>query len=73
MSPQLMTFYSCSLVAIRFLDGISWNYSPLLIHEQPDTETSLFIKVAYNLLLWLKQLYREDNDIGPLIKLLNEN
>ena len=59
-SSELLTFYTCTLATIRFLEGISWGYSPLLIHDTLDKETSYAIRVIYNLLLRVKQLYREN-------------
>ena len=49
-SPELAAFYACTLVIIRFLEGISWGYSPMLIHETLDKDMNLTIRVTFNLL-----------------------
>ena len=61
----MTAFYACTLLVIRFLEGISWGYSPMLIHESLDKEMSLSLRVAFNLLQRIKQIYREDKIIGP--------
>ena len=52
---------------IRFLEGTSWGYSEMLMHDKLDRDTSIALKVTFNLLLRLKQSYREDRNIGPTI------
>ena len=60
-----MYYYACAMVVIRFLEGTSWGYSPMLMHQNLDKETTISLRVTYNLLLRLKQSFREDKHIGP--------
>lgn len=53
------------MVVIRYLEGTSWGYSTMLMHQNLDKETTIALKVAYNLLLRLKQIFREDKNLGP--------
>ena len=71
-SPELSAFYACTLVVIRYLEGISWGYSPMLIHESLDKDMSLTICVTFNLLQRIKQIYREDKIIGPEVSKLGD-
>lgn len=66
-SDELVKFYGCALIVIRFLEGTSWGYSPMLMHQKLDTEIMIALKVAFNHLLRLKQGYREDKQIGPVV------
>ena len=65
---ECATYYACAMVVIRFLEGTSWGYSEMLVHKQLDKDTSIALKVTFNLLLRLKQTYREDRAIGPTIQ-----
>lgn len=65
-SLETTYYYGCAMVAIRFLEGTSWGYSEMLMHQKLDNETSITLRVCYNLLLRLKQGYREDKQIGPV-------
>ena len=55
-------------VVIRFLEGTSWGYSPMLMHQKLDPETTIALRVTYNLLLRLKQTYREDKNLGHIVQ-----
>lgn len=57
-------FYACSLVIIRFLEGISWGYSQMLVHDSLETKLNHTIQVVYNIILRIKQIYREDKEFG---------
>ena len=48
------------LASVRFFEGISWRYSPMLIHERLEKEYSINIRVIFNLLQRVKQQIRED-------------
>jgi len=54
LSVEILNYYACLLATIRFLDGLSWGYSEMLIHDDVDQETKLTIKVVFNLLLKVK-------------------
>lgn len=53
-SAETVHFYGCAMVTIRFLEGTSWGYSEMLMHQKLDTETMIALRVAFNLLLRLK-------------------
>ena len=55
-----MAFYACSIIVIRFIEGISWGYSPMLPHDELDKNSLLALKVTLNLLIRLRQIYYED-------------
>ena len=65
MEGTFLQFYACTLAIIRFLEGISWGYSPMLIHDSLEPNLCIMIRVVYNLLLRIKQIYREDKTLGP--------
>ena len=67
-APETCTYYACAMVVIRFLEGTSWGYSEMLMHQRLDKDTAIALKVTYNLLLRLKQAYREDKVLGPAIQ-----
>ena len=62
---QLIIYFACSSLVIRFLEGKSWGYSDLLMHETLDKEIKIALLVTFNLLQRIKQSYREDKEIGP--------
>lgn len=56
------------MIVIRFLEGASWGYSEMLMHQTLDKDTIVALRVTFNLLLRLKQTFREDKVIGPAIQ-----
>lgn len=38
-SPIVEQFYTQALIVIRFLEGINWGYSPMLIHDRLEKDT----------------------------------
>ncbi len=54
--------YACILGVVRFLEGISWGYSVFLMHQQLDLDNVLAMKVFFNLMLRLKQHFRENKE-----------
>ena len=53
-SQEMVFYYACSMVVIRFLEGTSWGYSEMLMHQRLDDETLIALRVTFNLLLRLK-------------------
>ena len=59
-SEEIINLYACLLGIIRFLEGVSWGFSKMLMHFNPDKETILTVKVIFNHLLSIKQDFREN-------------
>ena len=53
-SEEMMILYACLLSILRFMEGISWGYSPMLMHQKLDEETMLSIKVTLNQLVMIR-------------------
>ena len=53
-SKEMKDLYGCMLLTVRFVEGISWGYSPLFIHDTLEKPIVQAIKVVINLLLCLK-------------------
>jgi len=50
----MLYLYGSLLATIRFLEGISWGYSPMFMHESLDRQIVLAIKVVVNHLMMLR-------------------
>ena len=50
----MVQLYSCFLALLRFIEGISWGYSPMLMHQTLDKEGVIALKVTFNWLVALK-------------------
>ena len=59
--------YSSLLFTVRFLQGISWGYSPLFMHQNLDKEIVLSIKVVVNLSLMVWQNFRENQQLSQAL------
>lgn len=53
-SEEMMILYACLLSILRFMEGISWGYSPMLMHQKLDEETMLSIKITINQLVMIR-------------------
>ena len=53
------------VASIRFFEGVSWQYSPMLIHDQLEKDSTNVLKVTLARLLRIeKQIYTEKFPIG---------
>jgi hypothetical protein len=50
-SQEMLSLYTCIIFAVRFLQGNSWGYSQLFMHEALDQEIVQGLKVVINLLV----------------------
>lgn len=53
-SEEMVALYSCLLAILRFIEGISWGYSPMLMHQALDKEAQLSLKVTVNQLILIR-------------------
>lgn len=63
----MVILYACIIALIRFLEGISWGYSPMLLHQTLDKENVLSLKVTVNLLMMVKQTFRENPHLSEIM------
>ena len=53
------------------LEGISWGYSPMFLHNTPDKEITLSVKVNLNTLIMIKQSFRENPTLSQCLNELD--
>lgn len=66
-SEEMVMLYSCLLAAVRFVEGVSWGYSPMLMHQKLDKEALLSLKITFNQLMLIKQSFRENPHLSELL------
>lgn len=67
----MLLLYSSLLATMRFLEGISWGYSPMFLHNTPDKEITLSVKVNLNMLIMIKQSFRENPTLSQCLNELD--
>ena len=53
-SEEMVILFACILALIRFLEGVSWGYSPMLMHQKQDKEGIMSIKLLMNQIVMVK-------------------
>lgn len=64
----LERIYGLMFASIRYMEGVSWRYSQMLIHDQLEQHFMVNLKVTFNLLLRIEQSFREDRNLASLTK-----
>lgn len=47
-SEEMVILFACIVALIRFLEGVSWGYSPMLMHQKQGKEGTMSIKLLMN-------------------------
>jgi hypothetical protein len=66
-SEEMVILYSCLIAMVRFFEGISWGYSPMLLHQTLDKESVIALKVTVNHLIAIKQTFRENLHLSEIL------
>ena len=60
--------YSCMIASIRFFEGVSWHYSPMLIHNRLEKEHSITLKVTLARILKIEHQINNEKFPIPVAK-----
>lgn len=71
-SQEIVLLQSCLVAIIRFAEGISWGYSPMLMHQVIEKENEYCVHLVLNLLATVRQYLREQPSLLEVVNLSSD-
>ena len=64
--------YIAIVFAVRFLQGVNWGFSEQMQHESLDKDILISLKVAFDIIQSVKQMFREHEATRQEAKLIDD-